>query len=102
MRAHRNNVLFNDGDLHEWLAQRLDRALRDLDALSEAQLLASPLEDLIEHFVSKHELQMVAVDRDAITVPEHGDVAVSRSDYGRDYQTNVHGVNFAVPFTGEP
>jgi hypothetical protein len=103
MRSRQDSdVLFSNGHLHEWLASRLEAGIRDVEGLPEQRLLGTPIDDLIEHFSQKHQIEMVAIERDAITVSEHGDVAVPKRDFGREYVGQVHGVSFAVPFTGEP
>lgn len=103
MRSSRSgNVLFHEGELHLWLRARLEEAVREVEGLAEGQLLGTPLDDLLDYFSKKLQVEMVAVDREAITVQEHGDVAVSKSDFGRAYVGHDHGVAFCVPFTGNP
>ncbi len=96
------NVLFRDGHLRDWIARRMDLALRDAASLTEERLLGTPMDDLVEHFAKKHLVEMVVVDRDGTTVADHGDVSVQKYDFGRTYTGSVHGVAFSVPFSGEP
>jgi len=103
MRSRReSSVLFRDGDLHQWLGARLEGSLREVEGLSEDALLASPIDDLVETIFKRHQVEMVAVDRDGISVVEQGDASVPKNDFGRKYVSPVHGVSFAVPFTGDP
>lgn len=102
MRSRQDaTVLFNDGDLHQWLSARLEAALGDVDGLPEGTLLGTPMEDLIELFTQRHRVEMVSIDREGVAIQQHGEVAVPRNDFGREYTGQVHGVAFAVPFNGD-
>jgi hypothetical protein len=102
MRSRRDaNVLFNGGQLFEWLAHREAEMCAEIERLDEERLLASPLDALLDYFHQKYKVEPVSLDRSAIRVADHGDVPVPRDDFGRSYQAAVHGVAFSVPFTGD-
>ncbi len=102
MRSRRDtNPLFREGDLHAWLGARLQQALHEADALVEDALLATPMDDLVDTIAARHEVTMVALDREAIAVVDQGDVRMPMNDFGREFVGHMHGVEFSVPFTGD-
>ena len=96
------DVLFADGDLFEGLRERVNQMLAEVDRLPEERRVGTPVEDLVGYFLDKFGSEMVVLDPNGIAVAEHGKVPITRHDYGVDFESQVHEVRVAVPFTGDP
>lgn len=93
------NALFY-GDLHQWLRQRTERAKADADSISEAQLLGTPLDDIVEHFVSKYFIEPLRLDQNDIHTEHDQSVSLPRRNFGMQHQVAAHSITFSVGFTG--
>jgi hypothetical protein len=68
MRTRRDaTVLFHDGQLFDWLAQREAALYAEIERLDEERLLASSVDALLDYFTEKYKVEPLALDRTGIT-----------------------------------
>ena len=100
--------LFSDDSLGSVLAGRQQAWSKEIDSLSESQILNTPSEDLCSYFVEKHRVEPIVLDESAIQV-DYGEARVDVSrrfeyaiiDRNRPHYVTGTRIVFYVPFEGD-
>jgi hypothetical protein len=104
------DYLFSEADMYDVIENLKQRAKQDVDSLDEDSVLNTSSTDLVEHFVTKYQLDVPVLHEDGIYVESRGEASIDVSgDPFRDTRTlrsppYLRGsqVTIAVPFSGEP
>ncbi len=104
-----NDILFHQFDLRAVLETQGKNMVIEIDALSENQLLNTPVEDLCNYFVEKYTLVPPKININGIQA-DYGDakIDVSRrfeyATFGNEGPVYVTGtkLTFYIPFEGDP
>lgn len=103
----RDNTLFSSGDLSATLDAHTQAAVDSVRSIPRDQFLSTTVDTLVEHLVSKYEIEPLQLHEDQITMSHdeaHIDVT-GRFEYGgyrdgRPVHAPGHQLTFYVPFTG--
>ena len=102
------STLFSDADLGHFLTAQQQGWFKEIDSLSESQILKTSPEDLRSYFVDKYRVEPIVLDESAIQM-DYGDARVDvsrRVEYaiidrsGPHYITGTR-IAFYVPFEGD-
>ena len=94
-----HHILFHDGDLYAFLAERRQRAVSEVDRLTTQQLLGTEKNQLVSEVVSRFSLTTPTLGVPAKQHEGETQVAVHDSFSGQIRQPG-YSVTMAVPFTG--
>ena len=94
------SYLFNNQELSDYFDTVNTNIRKDIEALSENQLLASSEEDIVNHIFSKYEIIPLEIFEDAMSA-QNNDTKVVYGNH--DYKEEYDGLKFSIqlPFTGD-
>lgn len=104
----RSNHLFSEYDLAGTLDNQRNAALKEVESMSRDQLLATTIDTLVEHLVSKHSMTpLVVADKPSAMDNSEKKINVTgRFEYGLSYNRSPvfadgHELTFFLPYTGD-
>lgn len=107
MNYNSSRTLFSDSDLSDYLRERLDFVLREIENHSPIQFLNSSVHDLEEYYISTYEIEPFEIHEDKIVADVQDtkiDVSQESGRYIRDRSQPFYIpgtlTSIEVPFTG--
>jgi hypothetical protein len=108
MRGKSRNYLFSDSDLGATLRAQRNQAVESVKGIPRDQFLATSVDTLVEHIVSKNTIAPLVLYEDQMRM-EHAETQIDvtgRFDYdmgdGGRVTTAGHQLTFYLPFSGDP